>query len=77
MFVLFEAERVSFNVDVRAAMKAKINSIWEELKGKDSLPAKVGLPKVQKVSKPNKPSKSVPVSFAISTPIEFIFVSTL
>jgi hypothetical protein len=54
---------VSLVVDERAAMKAKINSIWEELKGKDSFPAKAGLPKVQKVSNPSKPIKAVPVNF--------------
>lgn len=48
------------STDERAAMKAKINSIWEELKGKDSFPAKAGLPKVQKVSNPSKPIKAVP-----------------
>lgn len=61
-----EAERVSMVADEKAAMKAKINSIWEELKGRDSIPAKVmSLPKVmQKVAKPsNKPSKAVPVRF--------------
>ncbi|KAG0554226.1 hypothetical protein KC19_12G074400 [Ceratodon purpureus] len=49
------------STDERAAMKANINSIWEELKGRDSLPAKVmGLPKVQRMAKPKKPSKAVP-----------------
>lgn len=55
---------MSLTVDERAAMKAKINSIWEELKVRDSLPAKVGVPKLHKVSKPSKTSKAVPVSFS-------------
>lgn len=67
LFGTCKAECVGSIVDERAAMKAKINSIWEGLKGKDSLPAKVGLPKLQKVSKPSKSSKAVPVSLVFKS----------
>lgn len=50
-------------VDGRAAKKAKINAIWEELNAKEPLPiVKISNSNLQKVIKEKKSTKSVPVS---------------
>jgi hypothetical protein len=49
-------------VDGRAAKKAKINAIWEELNAKEPLPiVKISNSNLQKVIKEKKSTKSVPV----------------
>lgn len=49
-------------VDGRAAKKAKINAIWEQLNAKEPLPiVKISNSNLQKVIKEKKSTKSVPV----------------
>lgn len=63
-------------VDGRAAKKAKINAIWEQLNAKEPLPiVKISNSNLQKVIKEKKSTKSVPVGAqSLSLLCEKLFV---